>query len=147
MEENIFIPEEQPVNKRPQFLSVLCILTYIWTGFTMISTLMILLFPDMMVRLVGLSQDFDEQTKADMIIALQAGGTYYMIMLLLNMMSLTGAILMWNLKRKGFHFYTIANILLFNMPIIWLDQPFSLFVALFYAVFIGFYAMHLKFMK
>ena len=72
----------------------------------------------------------------------KAGWAYHLTFMLFTMLSLAGAILMWNLKRNGFHFYTIANIILFYLPIVWLDAPFHFALAFLAAAFVGMYALH-----
>lgn len=147
MEENIFIPEPQPKKLRPQFLTVLCILTFISTGISLLGALIIPVIADAVLSIIKTAPGMDAQTSADAAIVLTAGWAYYMTVFLVTLLALIGAVMMWNLKKNGFHFYTIANIILFCLPIMWLGMPFNIGAAFFPAMFIGFYAMHLKYME
>ncbi|MDF2438570.1 MAG: hypothetical protein K0Q95_2946 [Bacteroidota bacterium] len=140
--------EIKPVQsqKRPVSLSILCIMTFISSGFSLIGCMIIPFASDLMIMLVKQSPDLEPQAIDDAIMVLSAGGKYYLLMFIVTALSFTGAILMWNLKKNGFHFYTIANILIFYIPIMWLGLPFNAVGGLFALMFVGFYALHLKYM-
>jgi hypothetical protein len=137
----------EPQPKRPVFLSVLCILTFVSTGFSILGCLIIPSMADFMIEVAKQTPSYNEAAYRDVILIWRAGWGFYLVLLVLTAFSLTGAILMWNLKKIGFHFYTIANIFIFYLPIMWLGLPFSIGGAFFPAAFIGMYALHLKFMK
>jgi hypothetical protein len=145
MEETNF-NEEIKEQKRPLLLTVLCILTFISTGISILGSLMIPMLSGVMTEMLNMPQ-FASEANTDALRAIQAGWSYYLIVLLLTSISLTGSLMMWNLKKNGFHLYTIANILLFYLPIIWFGFPFNLLGAFFPAAFITLYAMHMKYMK
>ncbi|MDO8952766.1 MAG: hypothetical protein Q7U86_09090 [Draconibacterium sp.] len=70
---------------------------------------------------------------------------YFTILMALSAISLTGAIRMWKLHRDGFFIYTIAQIILLFLPVIWLGwNSFSVTGAIFTAVFVAGYAMSWK---
>jgi hypothetical protein len=145
MEENN--QQELPTKEqRPSLLTVLCVLTFISTGISILSSLTIPMLSDMMVEILKMPQ-FAAEANPEAIMVIQAGWGYYMIVLLLTSVSLTGAIMMWNLRKSGFHFYTISNILLFYLPVLWFGFPFNIFAAFFPAAFIALYAMHLRYMR
>ena len=48
--------------------------------------------------------------------------SYYLVCSLLFALELAGAILMWNLRRSGFHSYTIARLLLLLLPLLFLGR-------------------------
>jgi hypothetical protein len=133
--------------KRPVSLTILCILTFISSGFSMIGCMIIPFASDLMIMLVKQSPDLEQQAIDDAVMVLNAGGKYYFLMFIVTALSFIGAIFMWNLKRNGFHFYTIGNILIFFLPIVWLGLPFNSVGALFAFMFVGFYALHLKYMR
>jgi hypothetical protein len=145
-EENNYGEQLPKVPQRPLLLTVLCILTFISTGISILSSLTIPLLSDVTVELLKMPQ-FASEANPEVIKVIQAGWGYYMIILLLSSVSLTGAIMMWNLRKNGFHFYTISNILLFYLPILWFGFPFSILSAFFPAAFIALYGMHLKYMS
>lgn len=78
----------QEVKKRPTFLSVLCILTFIGSGWGIISSLV--------MQDAGLAAYFP---------------MYYWVLILLNVGSLLGAVWMWQLKKNGLYVYTAASLI------------------------------------
>jgi hypothetical protein len=138
-------PEQQ--YKRPLFLSVLCILTFISTGFSIIGSLIITPNADAMIEIAKSTPQYNAELYDDVFRIWKAGWPFYLIVLIFNLLSLTGAVFMWNLKKIGFHFYTIANIILSYLPVVWFDMPMNIAGLFFPAVFIGMYALHLRFMK
>lgn len=75
-------------NKRPTFLTVLCILTFIGSGWGIISSLA-----------------FQEPLMSEY------AGYYYWVMLLLNVGTLLGAIQMWQMKKMGLYIWTAAEVI------------------------------------
>jgi hypothetical protein len=73
--------------------------------------------------------------------------TYYMWQGFAYGISLMGAILMWNLKKIGFHLYAIAQIIVLILQQIYLPSlPFPAMELLVTTLFIVLYARHLKLM-
>lgn len=163
-------PFETNQLKRPTFLTVLCILTFIGSGWGVLSQLFSLLF----TNLVDMSAQ-TEQFNAVMDNMESEAGTSFLsgilnssqevmqatmmhaksiavISLVLSLLSLCGAILMFSLRRIGFYIYVVAQLLLlFVVPYF---AGFSmivvmgmLFSALFTVVFIILYALNLKAMR
>jgi hypothetical protein len=145
MEEYQHEPQEEA--KRPLFLSVLCILTFISCGLSVLGSLSITPMADVMIKVVKETEGYDPAVYADQFLVWKAGWGFYMLVLFFTLCSLTGAILMWNLKKMGFHFYAISNIILFYLPILWVGIPFNFGGLFFLLGFIGMYALHLKYMK
>lgn len=73
--------------KRPAFLTVLCILTFIGSAWGIISALVMT----------------DPGLKS-------YASYYYWVVLLLNLGTLFGAFMMWQLKKGGLYLYTISNL-------------------------------------
>ncbi|MBP5327221.1 MAG: hypothetical protein J6Y98_04850 [Bacteroidales bacterium] len=48
--------------------------------------------------------------------------SFFLCSALLNAMSLTGAILMWNLRKSGFHMYTLAQMLIMLITVLFLGR-------------------------
>jgi hypothetical protein len=156
--------------KRPTFLTVLCILTFIGSGWGVLSQLFSLLFTNLVdvsaqteqlntmmdnmesgagtSFLSGILSSSQEVMQATMMHAKSIA----VISLVLSLLSLCGAILMFSLRRIGFYIYTVAQLLLlFVVPYF---AGFSmivvmgmLFSALFTVVFIILYALNLKAMR
>lgn len=163
-------PFETNQLKRPTFLTVLCILTFIGSGWGVLSQLFSLLF----TNLVDMSAQ-TEQFNAVMDNMESGAGTSFLsgilsssqevmqatmmhaksiavISLVLSLLSLCGAILMFSLRRIGFYIYAVAQLLLlFVVPyfagfsmIVVMGMIFS---TLFTVVFIILYALNLKAMR
>lgn len=160
-------PFETNQLKRPTFLTVLCILTFIGSGWGVLSQLFSLLFTNLVdvsaqteqlntmmdnmesgagtSFLSGILSSSQEVMQATMMHAKSIA----VISLVLSLLSLCGAILMFSLRRIGFYIYTVAQLLLlFVVPYF---AGFSmivvmgmLFSALFTVVFIILYALNLK---
>ena len=163
-------PFETNQLKRPTFLTVLCILTFIGSGWGVLSQLFSLLFTNLVdvsaqteqlntmmdnmesgagtSFLSGILSSSQEVMQATMMHAKSIA----VISLVLSLLSLCGAILMFSLRRIGFYIYTVAQLLLlFVVPYF---AGFSmivvmgmLFSALFSVVFIILYALNLKAMR
>ena len=116
--------------KRPTFLTVLCILTFIGSGWGVLGSIFNFFTADVingdlymetynsMVGDIepdpyGLTQSIVDQLST----SLAHGKEIATMNLVLSLISLLGAILMFNLRRIGFFLYTAAQILmLFVMP-------------------------------
>lgn len=146
MDENQLIQPE-PAPKRPVALTVLCILTFISSGLGILGCLFTPLMADMMIEMLRTTPGYSEMLNEQAMMVLKAGWPYYLTLLLLTSGSLTGALMMWNLKKNGFHFYTISNILIYCLPSFMLGIDFNIIGLVFPGIFMGLYAMNLKFMR
>ena len=73
---------------------------------------------------------------------------FYLLQSVFYLISLIGAILMWNLRKTGFHLYTVAQILLLISYNLFLSsQPFPFIPLLLSVTFILLYAKNLSFMQ
>ena len=132
MEENTQVQE----NKRPTFLTVLCILTFIGSG---LGTLTYLLMTVGMGSLMSYLGSFGGG-------GLGGGTTYFAIGTALAAASLYGAIMMWKLKKMGFYIYVGANVISIILPLFF-GFPFAIVGALIPVVFIVLYGLNLKVME
>lgn len=141
--------EQQPieVKKRPQLLTILCVLTFISTALGLFTSILTPMISDYLVEFITSMPGYEQNLTQEGLIILKAGWGYYLISFVLIAVSLFGAINMWKLKRIGFHLYTIANILLFCLPSVYLGLDFNLIGIVLPGLFIGLYAIHLKLMK
>lgn len=160
-------PFKENQNQRPTFLTVICILTFIGSGWGILSGLFSLFTADMasvqMEQYSALMDGAQENSSNFLSGLLSSSGELLeasvkyakpiaIAGLILSVISLLGAILMFRLKRIGFYLYTAAQILmLFVLPFF---AGFSLLVlsslvfsAFFAALFIILYAVNLKYMK
>jgi len=137
-------PLENNTKKRTDLLTTLCILTFIGSGLAAFSNLFIYLSFDE-VQHIFEDYDFDFP---ELELIFSGGKTFFMGGFILYMLSLSGAMQMWKLRKIGFHFYTAAQLFILLLPVVMLKSyPFS-FVGLFItAAFIYGYYTQMKFMK
>lgn len=164
-------PFEEKQVKRPTFLTVLCILTFIGSGWGVLSQLFTLATSGLVnqnVQMEQYSQAMDQlsdsgvsssflsgllDSSQEVIQASMMYRTQIAICgLILSIISLIGAILMFRLKRIGFCFYTAAQVLMLLVtPIFigfsWIAVTGLIFSAIFALLFIILYALNLKYMK
>ena len=145
MEEHPQPPQIPSTPKRPQMLSILCILTFIGSGLNVFSSLFIASFFD---AFQVLAEEIGEKYGLPgMEIFLSATPGFFLITALLYSGSVTGAIMMWRLRKVGFHLYTIAQILLLIAPMYFLNlQSPSVLDLIFTGLFIILYSTQMKHM-
>lgn len=141
--------EPKPV-ARPLQLTVMCILSFVGGGLMLLSNLVYSFSYDMISSMVQnneIPKSFSS-IKESLEITLAAGRGFFIVGTILNIASLTGAIMMWNLLKKGFHIYTIAQILLIISILYFVKgQGFPTGELLLSGVFVSFYAINMKAMK
>ncbi|MDP1623987.1 MAG: hypothetical protein Q8M08_16810 [Bacteroidales bacterium] len=138
------LPETKP--QRPMMLTILCILTFIGSGMNLFSSLFIAGFYDTYIEIV---QVFTEKFQLEgMETLLDAKPMFFMVSAIFYAGSLAGALFMYRLKKKGFHFYTVFQILLILAPMYFMHlQSPGIPELLFTGLFILLYSRHLKFMS
>lgn len=144
--------------ERPQFLKVLCILSFIACGlmilFSLILTSMLALKEEVVTeawdQIVASQPTLEE---VDPMAFFHAVGVYGIYALIANTLSLVGVILMWRLNKFGFFIYAVAEIAInfFSIDVAFGNQNkgyggliFSIFIDL---AFIIMYAVNLKHMN
>ncbi|MBE0638032.1 MAG: hypothetical protein IH598_05905 [Bacteroidales bacterium] len=136
----------QPSGKqtRPNWLTALCILTFIGSGMSNISFLMIYFSYE---EALPLMKEFGSIVPGMELFA-SAGRNFFLTGFILYFLSLVGASLMWQLRKIGFHFYTASQIMLVLLPVVYIKGfPFPLLEASITAIFILFYSRFLKLMS
>lgn len=148
--------------QRPGLLTVLCILTFIGSGFGVLNNLMGMImspiknffgsdFFEMILEEVhdDPARHFVEQALEIGQKALEHIFEISLLQLVLYAASLTGAILMFQLKKLGFYIYTISQVLILFVPAMFIG--FNLFInigilfsSVFTILFIALYAINLK---
>ena len=111
-------PDVMPKQERPQFLSVLCILTWIACGFIFISTVWGVLFqpgPEEQYEQIEKMREISPEAadKMEIAFAQQSGGSQIMgtiLNLVAIALSAFGAYRMWNLFRNGFYIYIAGEV-------------------------------------
>jgi hypothetical protein len=144
MENNEMANETQ---RRPVFLTVLCVLTFISAGCGSLVSLLVPAFEDQLIEFIQNAPNYDEATMGESITMLRAGWGYYLVMFALSLGSLSGAILMWKQKKLGFHIYALSNLTALFIPMLMFSVAISWSGILFTGCFIALYALNLKYMK
>ena len=149
MEEELSNPGSAPgplPATRPNLLTVICILSLVNGGLTLISSLIIGSFFD---QFVMIATDFAEKFKIPGMEMITEGKPLFFFMnALLYAASITGVGLMFRLKKNGFHIYTISQILLILAPMYFYHLPGpSIFDIILTGTFVMLYYIHLKLMK
>jgi hypothetical protein len=147
MDEQPVIPgTSEPKPARSNLLTVLCILTFIGSGMNLFSSAFIAAFFDAFAEVATTFADKFNIPGIEMI--LEARPVFFAASALCYALSLAGALLMWRLRRLGFHLYTTAQILLVIAPMYFFKLPSpSLFDILLSGTFILLYSTNLKTMS
>ena len=137
--------------KLPQLLKILLILTFIGSGLTLFSNFIIFLFFQPMKALLESQGSLDTYkllgTTMDLKPFFSISPYFYFTQALLSALSLAGAILMWQLKKIGFHLYTIAQLCLLIVPKLFIHNiPFPTAELLISGLFVFYYSRFLKIM-
>lgn len=141
-----FGEENTPTPKRSSFLQVICILSFIGSGFSIFGGLIYTLFLDDIIDVL-IESGIDFYIKlADALSAIPK--SYFGAEFVLAIGSLVGVLFMWRLKKVGFHIYTISNLLILGLPLFFNVGSFNLFGLIFpTGPFIVMYALNYKQMK
>lgn len=132
--------------KRPTLLTVLCILSFIAAGISIIGLLI-----GMGAKGVAESQGINTDAALSGVEggAEVAGAFSYPSMItsiILTIIGLVGVIMMWKLQKKGFFIYVAVSVLGLITPLFF-GGSFGIVGAIITAIFVGLYAMNLKVMK
>ena len=143
MEDQQLLPVSKSKEKRPTLLTVLCILTFIASGLNAFSNLMVFIFFDVSMKFGA------EMVKAfklpGMELFLSAKPEYFAVTAVINALAVAGALRMWQLRKHGFHIYTVSQILLILAPMYFFKLPgpdfFSIIIG---GIFVLLYGSNLK---
>ena len=159
-QEDYNIEQEEP--KRPEMLTVICVLSFINAVYNGISNFVSFAFYDTFQKVFaqmrngeGMFADMAEQLGDNWEMFAQAsslafsvGRGYYFLETLLYVASFIGVLMMmWRLQKKGFHVYTIAQCLMIIMTSIFVTNKIGGFPfgPIFWtAAFVFMYASHYK---
>ena len=135
--------------ERPRLLAVICILTFIGSGMTLFSNVMIFTFFDQFKAVFSSGGGLQFLgTKMDVGSLLEISPLFYFLQAIFSALSLTGAILMWNFRKTGFHLYAVAQIVMLIIPKFFIHAlPFPAFELSVSALFVYLYYKHLPLMK
>lgn len=132
--------------KRPVFLTVLCILSFISAGFGIITFVGLITAMGVATAAVGSMEGLEGVSEAASA-GPSAGMTwaYIIVGLLTIIVSLIGVIKMWKLKKQGFMLYTGASVVSIIMGIVY--SGFSVFAVIIPIAFIVMYYLNVKHMN
>jgi len=147
--------QEKEKNIRPKLLNVLCILTFIGSGLSLLSNSIMFVSIDYIIENIDLVQDYYENgmfknIAADMDanifdILLNINPMFFLLQSVMFAFAIYGAYLMWNLRKVGLHVYAISQLLLLIIPQVFLPElPFPFFDLVIALVFITLYAKNLS---
>lgn len=130
----------EPKRKRPPFLSALCILSFVGGGLGFVGYFLVSVFFERAAKFI-IKYSYYHSVE-------QISAFYFTALMVLFALSLIGAIRMWKLHRDGFFLYTISQISILFLPVVWMDwQAFSATNAIFTAVFVIGYGLNWKFFR
>ena len=145
-------PKPTPYKRTPS-LTLICILTFVFSGLMFLSSLFYSVYyyyiPGVIEsppykQLISVFEGMDETIK----ILISSSIWFFIFSTILYGVGLVGAILMFHLKKVGFHFYTVAQILLLITPMIYQAGYKTDFAStVITAIFIFLYYTNLKIMK
>lgn len=161
MEEQFFTDQENnsfenPEPQRPSGLSVACVLSFINAGFQILSNLVWFLSYNAMKEVAESEEYYElmekftpniDQLEDTMQSQLAISRTSYLLMLLLFVASFYGVLQMWKMQKKGFHIYTIAQILMLIVTAIFITSVTGQSIVgsvILTAIWIGIYYIYYK---
>lgn len=145
--------QQQPDNnqQRPRMLTLLCILTFLGSGLSAFANLVLFAFYDLFHKMFEAGQFdlFKEQLDMESFkVLMDVDSGFFLFQGLLYLLSLSGAVMMWNLRKTGFHFYAVAQILLLIVyELYFTGAPFPLMPLIITIIFILLYFRNLKYLK
>lgn len=150
--EDLFDNNKQEQHIRPEGLTILCVLSYIGSGLSLFSNLLVfIIFPSFLDffsnnDLEEISNTFDPEVLLSFVQS--AGRMYFLLTAVLYFISVLGVYYMWHLRKNGIHLYAIAQIALLLMPLLFISGNLSILPGLLLTgAFILMYSRYLKIMK
>ena len=114
-------PLQENKPQRPRLLTVICILTFVGSGMNLISSIVIFLFFDTFkIVAANLAKSLN---LPGMEMLIEGPSIFFAATALIYAVAITGALLMWQLRKLGFHVYTISQILLVIAPMYFFKLP------------------------
>jgi hypothetical protein len=129
---------------RPELLKILCILSFIGSGISALSNLMVLLSFDQLDLII----DDLLANLPELETILSGGKGFFISGFVLYAISLVGVYQMWKLNKTGFHIYTGAQFFILLLPVITLESFQVPFLSILITIaFVIAYSSQLKFMR
>lgn len=140
--------EKKVTGKRPELLTVLCILTFIGSGVSFLSYSLFAFYHDLILEIgsTQLGDLFNSREEKEVVeIILSLPRSFFVWNAVLFLFSLNGAFLMWRNKKTGFHVYAVSQIMVLIIYKVYLPaSPFPFMPAMLTLFFILLYSRFLK---
>jgi len=141
---------QQPIQNEPSpslvLLKILCVFTFVGSGLGFLSFGIIGLVHTYFSKNLSLIPMEENRELIEML--LSAGRTFFLLYALFYGVSFAGALLLWKMRKIGFHLYTISQILLLIIPMAYIKGfPMAAGTIFLSVLFIWGYSGFLKFMK
>ena len=125
-------------------LTFLCIVTFIGSGMGVVGFFAVAI--DYETSMEALKLLYADMPEASFL--MNAPQEFFFISLILMMASVMGAVLMWNLRKVGFHLYTSSQLIYLILPFIYFNNETNPFLNIILtALFVYLYARNLQFMR
>lgn len=137
---------EQQLKSVTRSLRFVLVMSMIGSGYMLLNSLFMSAFLPLFKEFVtaGLSS-LPTEFKAAYELALSIPRICYVLMTILYALSLTGVIMMWRLRQNGWHCYTLAQLLLLVVPVLFMGKAYLALGDVMMAIlFVGFYFVVLK---
>jgi hypothetical protein len=102
---------------RPQMLTILCILSFIGSGF--VSFAFFSIWSAYHEIMPGLAES--EGMFPGIEFFIKAGRNFYLAGFILYFISIIGVSLMWRMRKAGFHFYTGSQVMIAFLPVVYIE--------------------------
>lgn len=135
--------------KRPELLTILCILTFIGSGSSLIANGFLFLMFDQVKEIIGQQEVLSFLgSEIDLSFLLDIKPVFFLLQASLYFLSVVGAYQMFQLRKVGFHIYAVAQILLLIVPKVFIPAlPFPFFELMISTVFVFLYYKNLSFLS
>lgn len=133
--------------KNTQF-KVFLILSMIYGAYGIFSNFILYTMKDAMISLIEQQPNESEYLKQVSELLAKMPVNWFLASIVVCIMSLSGAIMMWRMRKVGFHLYTISRfLLLIAVAYFFPGEGFPWSVVMMSGLFVFVYGMNLKFMK
>ncbi|MBC7863005.1 MAG: hypothetical protein IAF38_08520 [Bacteroidia bacterium] len=139
--------------KRPAFVTVLCILSFVSAGFAIFGYVTVMLLIGAGAALSSKMSDKMSDMGGTMTMTQTAGPSagmtwaYVIVGFISTIIALMGVLKMWKLKKSGFYMYVVAAVMSIIMSVIYSGFGGAMFGLGTSALFIVLYGLNLKHMK
>lgn len=137
---------QNPLSSIVRSFRIVLVLSFIGSGWMCLSNLMLgIFFPTMKAMMEPVLEQMPDEFQLAYEMLFAAPQIYYIICGLLFALSFVGAILMWQLKKNGWHCYTLAQLLILAMPVLFIGKSrLGLGDVMMTLLFVGYYFFTLR---